>query len=44
MSYPLPTIFEDEVLDFALLMVVILIVVYTNGLKGFRELAIGGHL
>ncbi len=41
-SYPLPLIFAVEVLASALLMAVILIVVYTKGLKGFGGLAIGG--
>jgi aquaporin Z len=42
-SYPLPLIFAVEVLDYASLMAVILIVIHhTNGLKGFGGLAIGG--
>jgi aquaporin Z len=41
-SYPLPLIFGIEVLASALLMTVIYTVVYTNGLKGFGGLAIGG--
>ncbi len=41
-SYPLPLIFGIEVLASALLMVVILTVVYTKGLKGFGGIAIGG--
>ena len=41
-SYPLPLIFGVEVLASALLMAVILIVVYTKGLKGFGGIAIGG--
>ncbi len=41
-SYPLPLIFGIEVLASALLMVVILTVVYTKGLKGFSGIAIGG--
>jgi aquaporin Z len=43
--YPLPLIFAVEVLDYALLMGVILIVIHhTNGLKGFGRLAIGGGI
>lgn len=41
-SYPLPLIFAVEVLASALLMAVILVVVYTKGLRGFGGLAIGG--
>ncbi|KAA2283538.1 MIP/aquaporin family protein [Candidatus Nitrosocosmicus agrestis] len=41
-SYPLPMIFGVEVLASAFLMAVILIVVYTKGLKGFGGIAIGG--
>jgi aquaporin Z len=41
-AYPLPTIFGIEVLASALLMAVILAVVYTNGLKGYGGLVIGG--
>ena len=41
-SYPLPLIFAIEVFASALLMTVILVVVYTKGLRGFRGLAIGG--
>ena len=41
-SYPLPLIFAVEVLASALLMAVILVVVYSKGLKGFGGLAIGG--
>ena len=41
-SYPLPLIFGVEVLASALLMAVILIVVYTKGLKGFGGIDIGG--
>lgn len=41
-SYPLPLIFGIEVLASALLMAVILIVVYTKGLKGFGPIVIGG--
>src|SRR4051812_48274884 len=40
-SYPLPMIFAAEVLASALLMVVILVVVQTNGLRGLGGLAIG---
>ena len=40
-SYPLPLIFGIEALASALLMVVILTVVYTKGLKGFGGIAIG---
>jgi aquaporin Z len=41
-SFPLPLIFGIEVLASALLMAVILIVVYTKGLKGFGGIVIGG--
>jgi aquaporin Z len=41
-SYPLSLIFGIEVLASALLMAVILIVVYTKGLKGLSGIAIGG--
>jgi aquaporin Z len=41
-SYPLPLIFAVEILDSALLMAVILVVVYTKGLRGLGGLAIGG--
>ncbi len=41
-NYPLPLIFGVEVLASALLMTVILIVVYTKGLKGLSGIAIGG--
>ncbi len=41
-AYPLPLIFGIEILATALLMVVILIVVHTQGLKGFSGIAIGG--
>lgn len=41
-AYPLPLIFGIEVLASALLMAVILVVVYTKGLRGFSGLAIGG--
>jgi aquaporin Z len=40
--YPLPLIFGIEILASGLLMAVILIVVYTKGLKGFSGIAIGG--
>ena len=40
-SYPLPVIFGIEVLASALLMVVICIVVYTKGLRGFGGIVIG---
>jgi glycerol uptake facilitator-like aquaporin len=40
--YPLPFIFGIEILASGLLMAVILIVVYTKGLKGFSGIAIGG--
>ncbi|MEO9363792.1 MAG: aquaporin [Nitrososphaera sp.] len=41
-SYPLPLIFGIEVLATALLMAVIYVVVYTEGLRGFGGIAIGG--
>jgi glycerol uptake facilitator-like aquaporin len=41
-AYPLPVIFGIEILASALLMAVILIVVYTKGLKGFGAIVIGG--
>ena len=41
-AFPVPVIFGTEVLASALLMVVILIVVFTNGLRGFGAIAIGG--
>ncbi len=41
-AYPLPLIFAVEMVTSALLMTVILIVVYSKGLKGFGGLAIGG--
>jgi aquaporin Z len=41
-SYPLSLIFAVEILASALLMAVILVVVYTKGLRGLRGLAIGG--
>ncbi len=41
-DYPLPLIFGVEVLASALLMAVILIVVFTRGLRGFSGIVIGG--
>lgn len=41
-SFPLWTIFGVEVLATALLMAVIMLVVHTNGLRGFSGIAIGG--
>jgi aquaporin Z len=41
-NFPLPVIIGIEILAFALLMLVILIVVYTKGLKKFSGIAIGG--
>jgi aquaporin Z len=41
-AYPLPTIFGIEVLASALLMGVIVLVVYTKGLRGYGGLIIGG--
>ncbi len=41
-AYPLPLIFGVEILASALLMAVILVVVYTKGLRGFGGLVIGG--
>jgi aquaporin Z len=41
-NFPIPTIIGIEVLASSLLMLVILIVVYTNGLKGFSGTVIGG--
>ena len=41
-TYPLHLIFGIEILASALLMAVILIVVYTKGLKGFSGIVIGG--
>ena len=48
-AYPLPLIFGVEVLASALLMAVILVVVYTKGLRGFGGIVIGwnrwlGHI
>jgi aquaporin Z len=41
-SYPISVVFGIEVLPSALLMAVILIVVYTKGLRGLSGIAIGG--
>jgi glycerol uptake facilitator-like aquaporin len=41
-AFPLPVIFGIEILASALLMAVILVVVYTKGLKGFSGIVIGG--
>jgi aquaporin Z len=41
-NFPILVIFGVEVAASALLMVVILLVVYTKGLKGFSSIAIGG--
>jgi aquaporin Z len=41
-NFPLPVIFGIEVLASGLLMAVIYVVVYTNGLRGFSGIAIGG--
>src|ERR671930_1579068 len=41
-SYPVLVVFGTEVLASSLLMVVILTVAYTKGLKGFSGIAIGG--
>ncbi len=41
-AYPLPLIFGVEILASALLMAVILVVVYTKGLRGFGGIVIGG--
>ena len=43
-AFPLPLIFGIEVLASALLMAVILIVVYTKGLRGFGGIVIGGMI
>jgi aquaporin Z len=40
--FPIPVIFAVEVFATSLLMFVILIVVYTQGLKGFSSIVIGG--
>jgi glycerol uptake facilitator-like aquaporin len=41
-AFPLPLIFGIEILASALLMAVILVVVYTKGLRGFSGIVIGG--
>jgi aquaporin Z len=41
-SYPISVVFGIEVLVSALLMAIILIVVYTKGLRGLSGIAIGG--
>jgi aquaporin Z len=41
-AFPIPIIFGTEVLASGLLMAVILIVVFTKGLRGFSGIAIGG--
>ncbi|MDQ3839600.1 MAG: aquaporin [Thermoproteota archaeon] len=41
-AFPLPLIFGIEILASGLLMVVIFVVVYTKGLKGFSGIVIGG--
>jgi aquaporin Z len=41
-TFPLPLIFGIEILASGLLMAVILVVVYTKGLKGFSGIVIGG--
>src|ERR671914_484947 len=41
-AFPLPLIFGIEILASALLMVVIFVVVYTKGLRGFSGIVIGG--
>jgi aquaporin Z len=41
-TFPIPVIFGAEVLASALLMAIILLVVYTKGLKGLSGIAIGG--
>jgi aquaporin Z len=41
-SFSIPVIFSIEILASSLLMAVILVVVYTKGLKGFSGIAIGG--
>jgi aquaporin Z len=41
-AFPLPIIFGVEIIASALLMAVILMVVYTKGLKGFGGIVIGG--
>jgi Major intrinsic protein len=42
-TFLLPLIFGIEILASALLMVVILVVVYTKGLRGFSGIVIGGN-
>ena len=41
-NFPIIAIIGIEVLASSLLMIVILVVVYTNGLRGFSEIVIGG--
>ncbi len=41
-AYSLPLIFGVEILASALLMAVILVVVYTKGMRGFGAIVIGG--
>ena len=41
-AFPLPVIFGIEILASALLMAVIIVVVYMNGLRGYGGLVIGG--
>jgi aquaporin Z len=41
-AYPLPLIFDIEILASAVLIAVILIVVYTKDLRGFSGIVIGG--
>lgn len=41
-NFPLPIIFGIEVFATSLLKIVILLVIYTKGLKGFSGIAIGG--
>jgi aquaporin Z len=41
-AYPLPLIFGVEILTSALLMTVILVVIFTKGLRGFSGIVIGG--
>ena len=41
-NFPLPIIFGIEVLASSLLKIVILLVIYTKGLKGFSGIVIGG--
>ncbi|MDW0144666.1 MAG: hypothetical protein QOK69_06780 [Nitrososphaeraceae archaeon] len=42
-NFPLPIIFGIEVLASSLLKIVILLVIYTKGLKGFSGIVIGGN-